>query len=281
MTLKLRLITAAALCLALPAVGLAAPPSDKGDQRDHQDRGAAGSQKGKGAKHDAPAAQVAVPGAAAASRGFPDKRTVRTDTGPAVKSNAGRFQAQTGAGVQGQGAGGHAASGDFGRRGAAPAVHAPTLPVPQVQAQRRVAPVQRQAPPALGDWNRTFRGADRDRAGQQWRSGHQGWDQSAPWRANPDWWRGNTSFRLFLGPRIGFFFIPELGYVSVPEQYRQHYWRPGDYLPNWFWRYSVRNYGRYGLPRPPDGCVWVWVDNDVALIDPSDGYILDIVHNAW
>ncbi|MFI4974531.1 MAG: RcnB family protein [Caulobacterales bacterium] len=135
--------------------------------------------------------------------------------------------------------------------------------------------------PKLGDWNRTLRGSDRDQAGQQWRQGHQGWDNSALWRRNPDWWRGNSAFRFFFGARLGYFFIPEMGYVSVPSQYQQHYWVQGQYLPSWFWRYVVRDYWNYGLPQPPDGCVWVWVDDDVALIDPSDGYILDIVHNVW
>jgi Ni/Co efflux regulator RcnB len=135
--------------------------------------------------------------------------------------------------------------------------------------------------PRLSDWNPTVRGPDRDQAGQQWRQGHANWDARSPWRGNPNWWRGNASFRLFLGPRIGFFFIPELGYVQVPSEYEKHYWRDGELLPSWFWRYEVRDYWRYDLPQPPDGCIWVWVDNDVALIDASDGYILDIVHNAW
>jgi len=72
-----------------------------------------------------------------------------------------------------------------------------------------------------------------------------------------------------------------MGYISVPHQYRRHHWQAGQYLPNWFWRYAVREYWSYGLPDPPDGCAWVWVNNDVALIDLSDGYILDIVHNVW
>jgi Ni/Co efflux regulator RcnB len=43
----------------------------------------------------------------------------------------------------------------------------------------------------------------------------------------------------------------------------------------------VRDFWRYGLPAPPNGCVWVWVGQDVALIDLDDGYILDIIPNVW
>ena len=124
-------------------------------------------------------------------------------------------------------------------------------------------------------------GPARVQQSQQWRQSHSGWDGRSPWRQNPNWWRGNAAFRLFGGERLGFFFIPGFGYVSAPAEYRVHYWRADDTLPSWFWRYQVRDYWNYGLPQPPEGCVWVWVDNDVALIDASDGYILDIVHNAW
>ena len=133
----------------------------------------------------------------------------------------------------------------------------------------------------LGPFDRLLRGADRDRAGQQWRGEHHDWDHNALWRQNRDWWRRDRGFRFFFGPRLGYFFIPDLGYVWAPPQYLNRYWKIGDLLPNWFWRYQVQDYWRYGLPEPPDGCAWVWVDDDVALVDLDDGYILDIVHNVW
>lgn len=135
--------------------------------------------------------------------------------------------------------------------------------------------------PRLGDWNRNLQGADRDRARFEWRQRHNDWDRDAPWRRDRDWWRGNRAFRHFYGPRLGFFFVPAFGYVAVPPAYQYAYWIPGQYLPQWFWRYTVNDYWNYGLPAPPYGCAWVWVDNDIALIQLSDGYILDIVHNAW
>ncbi|MDR3507191.1 MAG: RcnB family protein [Caulobacteraceae bacterium] len=133
----------------------------------------------------------------------------------------------------------------------------------------------------MGGWSPAARGPARAQAGDQWRQGHRDWDQGAPWRQNHNWWQGNASFRLYAGPRIGFFFIPDQGYISVPSQYRSRHWEAGQYLPAWYRRHLVRYYWNYGLPVPPNGCAWVWVNNDVALIDRSDGYILDIVHNVW
>jgi Ni/Co efflux regulator RcnB len=164
---------------------------------------------------------------------------------------------------------------------------APIAPAARIiqQGQGRPPTTQFAQKPAgiarLGGWSRPARGPARDQAAQQWRQGHQGWDQSAPWRRDRNWWRGNDAFSLYVGVRSGFFFIPEIGYVSAPRQYRGHHWQAGQYLPNWFWRYRVSDYWNYGLPEPPDGCFWVWVNNDMALIDTGDGFILDIVHNAW
>lgn len=135
--------------------------------------------------------------------------------------------------------------------------------------------------PALSGWRRGVTGPAQVQAGQQWRQQHSGWDSRTVWRQNPNWWRGHSAFRQWSGVRLGFFFIPELGYVSAPSEYWSRHWRAGDYLPNWFWRYPVRDFWNYGLPQPPDGCAWVWVNNDVALIDLDDGYILDMELNVW
>jgi Ni/Co efflux regulator RcnB len=75
--------------------------------------------------------------------------------------------------------------------------------------------------------------------------------------------------------------VPERGYVAIPRAYRDRRWREGDYLPAWFRTYTVGDYRRLGLPRPPRGCEWVWLNGDVALIDRSDGYILDIARQVW
>lgn len=168
-----------------------------------------------------------------------------------------------------------------GRHPVAPPVVAhPTQPTfhPPAHRQEHVRPPRL---PGIGGWNRALRGHDRDLAGQQWRAQHRGWDANSPWRRDRNWWRHSGGFRLYVGPRAGFFFIPAIGYVAAPSQYQNHYWSVGEYLPSWFWRFVVSDYQAYGLPAPPDGCAWVWVNADLALIDLDDGYILDIVHNAW
>jgi Ni/Co efflux regulator RcnB len=55
----------------------------------------------------------------------------------------------------------------------------------------------------------------------------------------------------------------------------------GDYLPSYFRRYEVRDFWEYGLQDPPYGCAWVWVDNNIVLMDLYDGYIIDVVYNVW
>jgi Ni/Co efflux regulator RcnB len=133
----------------------------------------------------------------------------------------------------------------------------------------------------LGDWDRRVVGEDRDRSANEWRNRHQGWDGNASWHRSLNWWRGHPGFRNYYGPRFHFFFIPGYGYISPPLDYWGRHWRVGEYLPPWFWRYEVRDYWLYGLPTPPPGCAWVWVDHDVALVDMSDGYIIDIVYGVW
>jgi Ni/Co efflux regulator RcnB len=307
MKLKKLLVSASAVaCLVWPAAVLADPPSDQGGKPDEQGQ----QHRDKSATHGGGAAAPAARTLQDRGAGGQPKAHVGP-TGPAVAPTTPTVRT-----LQDRGGGQPKAHvGPTGPTGPAagptlrstPQTHrAPTGPVnprPDMTVHRppatvqtgpapsvQVGPVRRPGgkaarPPAgvprLGDWNRTVRGPDRDQAGQQWRHGHSNWDSRSPWRQNPNWWRRDRSFRLFLGPRIGFFFIPDFGYVRAPQQYERHYWRTGEFLPNWFWRYEVRAYWRYNLPQPPDGCMWVWVDNDIALIDASDGYILDIVHNAW
>ena len=135
--------------------------------------------------------------------------------------------------------------------------------------------------PSLGVWQAPRARPERGQAGQQWRQQHQNWDRDANWRRNSNWWRDENSFRMFTGLRMGFFFVPDRGYIALPSRYHDRRWSAGDYLPAWFRTYTVRDYARYGLPRPPMGCVWVWLNGDVALIDPTDGYILDVARNVW
>lgn len=114
-----------------------------------------------------------------------------------------------------------------------------------------------------------------------WRDYHRDWDRDARWRRDHDWWRGRPEFRLYVGARAGFWFAPGYGYYRVPETYRDRHWEAGEYLPAFMWEYQVADWSDYDLPPPPYGCAWVWIDGGVALIDLSDGYVLEVQYGLW
>lgn len=130
------------------------------------------------------------------------------------------------------------------------------------------------------DWNRN---RDRDRLRNDYRNRFDSrrWQQN--WNRNnrPDWWRDDNRFRGWSGIRTGFYFAPGYGYYSVPRTYWGRSYFAGDFLPSIFWRYSVNDYRTYGLGYPPAGTRWVYVDNAIYLIDEHDGYIIDVIRDAW
>ena len=81
--------------------------------------------------------------------------------------------------------------------------------------------------------------------------------------------------------RIGFYFAPGYGYYNVPRNYWNQRWRVGEFLPSIFWRYRLDDWRTYGLGYPPEGTRWVLVDNHIYLIDDYDGYIIDVIYDAW
>ena len=81
--------------------------------------------------------------------------------------------------------------------------------------------------------------------------------------------------------RIGFYFAPGYGYYNVPRSYWGRRYYEGDFLPSLFWRYELRDWAYWGLPYPPAGTMWVFVDNNIYLVDRYDGYIIEAVYDAW
>ena len=151
-----------------------------------------------------------------------------------------------------------------------------------------------------GGWNRPDRPDNgHTRPGQPHRPGS-GWNQnrdrhdefrrrfsSDQWRRDfyrnhrSDWWRDDRRFHGYSGVRMGFYFAPGWGYYSVPRSYWGRDWSAGDYLPDTFWRYRLDDWRTYGLGYPPEGARWVLVDNTIYLIDERDGYIIDVIRDAW
>lgn len=72
------------------------------------------------------------------------------------------------------------------------------------------------------------------------------------------------------------------GYDRRPD-YRHHKWRRGERLPRAYYSrpYVIANYGHYHLRRPPRGCHYVRVNNDVVLAAIATGVILDVFYNHF
>ncbi|WP_292051447.1 MULTISPECIES: RcnB family protein [unclassified Brevundimonas] len=153
-------------------------------------------------------------------------------------------------------------------------------------------------------WNDRNRERDRDRANQNRDRNNNRWDSrghnrrdnyrdwqrrwdAQQWRRDfernrrADWWRHDNRFRSWSGVRIGYYFAPGYGYYSVPRSYWNRHWQVGQFLPDVFWRYQVNDYRTYGLGYPPPGTRWVYVDNSIYLIDEYDGYIVEVIRDAW
>jgi len=141
-----------------------------------------------------------------------------------------------------------------------------------------------------GGWDRDRYGGGRtwngDRHGRDYGGFRNRWDQN-DWRRDwnrgrgNDWWRNDRGFRGYSGFRYGFYFAPNYGYYAVPRNYFGQRWSVGSYLPSIFWRYSLSDYRTYGLGYPPPGTRWVAVDTTIYLIDSADGYIIEVVYDAW
>lgn len=153
-----------------------------------------------------------------------------------------------------------------------------TRPQQQAGPQQQARP-QQQAGPAGG--GRTAAATRHLQQSNQWRAANSNWNSNTVWRSNPNWWRGNASFRDYTGVRVNSFYAPGFGYYSVPQEYWGRSWNTGAYLPQYFLRYAVNDYQAYGLPPPPYGCSWVWVNTSILLVDLSDGYILDEINHVW
>lgn len=133
-----------------------------------------------------------------------------------------------------------------------------------------------------GAWDRD---RDRDR-GRDYGGFRHRWNQDQwrrDWSRNRgyDWWRNDRGFRGYSGFRFGFYFAPGYGYYAVPRDYWGRRWYPGEYLPAVFWRYRLDDWRTYGLGFPPPGTQWVAVDNHIYLIDSYDGYIIEVIFDAW
>jgi Ni/Co efflux regulator RcnB len=112
----------------------------------------------------------------------------------------------------------------------------------------------------------------------QYRSGAQNyrnWSGSNV-RLRGDWWRGRSDFRGYYGRREGFWFAPGYGYYEVDPRWWGFDWVVGSIVPYDLQEYAVSDYWNYGLPAPPYGCEWIFLGDQIVLIDLGSGAILEV-----
>jgi Ni/Co efflux regulator RcnB len=73
------------------------------------------------------------------------------------------------------------------------------------------------------------------------------------------------------------------GYYDRRPDARHRHWKRGDRLPRVYYSrpYVIANYGHHHLRRPPRGCHYVRVNNDVVLAAIATGVILDVFYNRF
>ncbi len=105
---------------------------------------------------------------------------------------------------------------------------------------------------------------------------------AANWdRNNAYWWRGRPEFNGYVGVRPGAWFIPGRGYVTVGPQWWGYHWGVGVVVPRTFWSYYVPNPGFYNLPPAPPGFAYIFLGNNIALINLNNGRIITMVPNIY
>ena len=168
----------------------------------------------------------------------------------------------------------------------APRTEAPPAPTPARSAERREDRQERREDRRENREERRENRQERREDRREYREfrnrfNADHWRRDWSRRHGRDWWRHDRRWRGFSGVRIGFYFAPGYGYYSVPRSYWNQRWHVGQYLPSIFWRYQLNDWRTYGLGYPPPGARWVLVDNHIYLIDEFDGYIIDVVYDAW
>lgn len=269
------LATAAVVLLAVPSVSLAqnnqgnpAEPEKKGEHPAEQGKGEQGKPQGQPHPQGQPGPQGhAQPQGQPGPQGQPHPQPQARHQAPPPPQGQPHPNGQAQAPAE-------------ARHQAPPPPHGQPRPEGQFDHQAQARP-QNQPGPQGGERDHRAPAAVHVEQRDQWRSGHADWNRETVWSRDRNWWHENAGFREYRGARPNFFFAPGYGYYSVPREYWGLRWAVGAFLPAFFLSYAVADYREYGLPEPPDGCEWVWVNNNVLLVDRSDGYVVDEIDNVW
>jgi Ni/Co efflux regulator RcnB len=95
-------------------------------------------------------------------------------------------------------------------------------------------------------------------------------------RLSGDWWRGRQGFERYEGHRRGFWFAPGWGYYQVNPRWYGYDWEIGGIVPYELRSYYVSDPYDYGLPPAPYGAAWVFLGDQIVLIDLQSGEIIQI-----
>jgi Ni/Co efflux regulator RcnB len=189
-----------------------------------------------------------------------------------------------GAGAHGASGGGHGSIAPFSAAyaGGVSASHAGGAPAggglsPLLQH----GAVQPDRPTALTAWMGSNNTPQRAHLAAVWRSQNHDLDKHAPWKHGGDWWKGRPGFKGYHGHRHHHRFIPDIGYVELSDDCSLDTLAIGAFAPRCMLTYTVADWASYGLPPPPGGCEWVWLDGAIALVQISDGYIIEIVPQVF
>ena len=93
-------------------------------------------------------------------------------------------------------------------------------------------------------------------------------------RLQGDWWRGRAGFNGYYGHRAGYWFAPGWGYYQVDPRWYDFDWVVGAVVPYELQSYAISDPYAYGLPPPPYGCEWIFLGDQIALIDLDTGQIV-------
>ena len=107
-------------------------------------------------------------------------------------------------------------------------------------------------------------------------------NQAQRWnRANRNWMQQRGEFRAYNGRRAGFWFAPGFGYVRIDPRFNSYGWRAGVIVPWQLRNYAVADPWFYGVQPAPPGYRWVWLDNNIALINLRSGAIVRVVTGIY
>ena len=128
--------------------------------------------------------------------------------------------------------------------------------------------------------NRQYQGSGQYQGSRQYPGSGQyqgrNWSGRATYQHGGDWWRSHRGFEHYRGHRFGFWFAPGFGYYQVDPQWYDYDWQVGVEVPYELRTYYVNDYWDYGLPAPPYGCAWIFLGDQVVLIDLNTGEIVQI-----